>query len=634
MTLLFSKKFLGIAFTACLVLLVVGAKWATLDRFGSPMPDWDQWDAEAVELFIPWYENDHFTTHLFKPHNEHRVVLTKLQNLTLGVLNGQWDSRLEAGMNALLHAALAAGFWIVGRRWIAARWHALLFVVIAALFALPLAWQNVLGGFHSQQYWLLGLSFLAIVVMPFARTWSAAWWAGLISAILAIGSMGSGFLAAAVILVIVAWRLWTRESTLRHAWPTLLFTTAIVVFGFLTRHEVAWHAKLKATTAHDFFFSIIHSLQWPWRERNWAAAVLWIPWAMVVWRVATHRTASDEMRPGQTIVGLGGWVLIQIVATAYARGAGADYPASRYMDTLAFGALVNALALGWLIGGGTQSLPWHVARYSVGLAWLATFGCGVHFLMSTIVRYELVDARKYYVKAEGHMSRYLGTNDPKALAFPDIPYPSAQELINRLARPSLRALMPLPIRTPLALVPAATTSTEIFRENDARGSDVEHPPREGLSPATPPLDATKTWGSFTPGGGATATGEWRSAPLPPPRAAWLKFELAGHAGLPGVALELRSAGTDELLATVAPTKVPGDTWRAAYVRTPREPFVVAARDADPARWLAFSGPTEMGALSYWAARTTKHGLLIVYLSSTATIALCAMAWWASRTRPE
>src|SRR5437763_7781575 len=36
------------------------------------------------------------------------------------------------------------------------------------LFGLPLAWQNVLEGFHSQQYWLVGLSTLAIAVFPFA----------------------------------------------------------------------------------------------------------------------------------------------------------------------------------------------------------------------------------------------------------------------------------------------------------------------------------------------------------------------------------------------------------------------------------------------------------------------------------
>ena len=53
----------------------------TFDRYGSPMPDWDQWDAEAMELLVPWFTGDHFVAHLFHPHNEHRILLTKLQNL-------------------------------------------------------------------------------------------------------------------------------------------------------------------------------------------------------------------------------------------------------------------------------------------------------------------------------------------------------------------------------------------------------------------------------------------------------------------------------------------------------------------------------------------------------------------------
>ena len=116
------KSVLTFAFASCLFLLIVGAKWATFDRYGSPMPDWDQWDAEAVELLIPWFENDHFLSHLFHPHNEHRIILTKLQNLALVLLNGQWDSRLEAVTNAMLHAALAVAFWFFGCRCIARRW--------------------------------------------------------------------------------------------------------------------------------------------------------------------------------------------------------------------------------------------------------------------------------------------------------------------------------------------------------------------------------------------------------------------------------------------------------------------------------------------------------------------------------
>lgn len=619
------QRFLTVGFASALFFLIVGAKWATFDRFGSPMPDWDQWDAEAVNLFVPWFEHDHFIQRLFQPHNEHRVVLTKLQNLALVLINGQWDSRLEAVTNAMLHAALAVACWLLARRWVAARWQAALFALAFALFGFPLAWQNILGGFHSQQYWLLGLSFTAIVTLPFARAWTPAWWLGAVSAVLALGSMGSGFLAAVVVLALVAWRMWRGASTLREVWPTLALSVGLIAVGALTRVEVSYHQQLKAKTAHDFIFSILRSLEWPLRDQDWAGALLWLPWLLVACRAARAKPA-EESRASQTIAALGGWVLVQIVATAYARGAGADYPASRYMDTLSFGALVNGIALAWCLSLPSVPRLGRMAYYALALAWVVTLGIGLRDVLERNLRYELPDTKKYYVKAEGHMRHYLATNDPKALAYPDIPYPSADGLVERLARPSLRALMPLPIRAPLALAPAGENPA--FAENDARTSDPEHPPRHGLSPATSPLDASLSWGSFTANGPAT-TGTWKSAPLTPPPFGWLKFETAGDLGTSsaGVSLTLRDARSGALLATVAPSKTPGDTWRAAYVRTPRVPFVVVANDVSAAQWLAFSPPVEMGAASYWAWQATKHGLLIVYLATAATAVFGFIAWF-------
>ena len=610
-----------IAFAACLFAVVVGLKWATFDRFGSAMPDWDQWDAEALNLLAPWFEHDHFAAHLFQPHNEHRVVITKLQNLTLTLLNGQWDARLEAVANALLHGALAVALWLLGRRRFASFTHAPLWLLSAALFGLPLAWQNILGGFHSQQYWLLVTSFAAVVVLPFARPWSAAWWAGIGAATLALFTMGSGLLAAAVVLVMLGFQWLRGETKLRAAWPTLIWCVILVAAGALTRVEVEYHAQLKAKTAHDFFFSLVHSLQWPVPSGFDAlAGLLWLPWLIAAWCVFTARRGAASVA-GQILVGLGGWVLVQLVATAYARGAGADFPASRYMDTLTFGAMVNGLTLAWLFSGSLTLPRWRLAIV-LAAAWVLTLGFGLRHLLDTNLNHELPDARRYYDKAETHMRGYLATDDPAQLAFPDIPYPSAGGIIERLARPSVRALMAAVIRAPLAVKPAAPGP---FLENRASALSLDRAPHLGLSPATGPLASAPTWGSFDPVTGLAATGEWRSAPVSSPLGAWLKFETAGQPGESAlIALELRDAKSDTLLATVRPTRIPGDTWRAAYVRAPRIPFVIVARDRDSARWLAFSAPVEMGHLSWLAWRATQHGLLIAQVAGIFAVMLFAL----------
>lgn len=638
-----SPRFRTAVYAACLFCVVVGLKWATFERYGSAMPDWDQWDAEAFYSLIPWYEHDHFVENLFTPHNEHRVVITKLHNLALTVLNGQWDARLEAVTNAMVHGALATALWLVGRRRLASATHAPLWLLVVALFGLPLAWQNVLGGFHSQQYWLLLTSFTAIVLWPFARPWSTAWWAAAAAAVLALFTMGSGFLAAAVVLVVVAFRLLRRETTVRAMWPALVLGTALVAIGFLTRHEVSYHDSLKAKTAHDFFFSLVHSLQWPVpRGYDWLAAVLWLPWVLAAWRVVrapmppasspSHPAAPSSHNVGQLLVALGGWVLVQLLATAYARGAGADFPASRYMDTLSFGTMVNGLLLAWLLVPASPSpRPWHRRfPFALTLVWVLTLACGIYDLLQRNLKTELPDAKKYYVQAEAHMRGYLATNDPAQLAFPDIPYPSAGGIIDRLDHPSIRALMPAVICAPLPLKPATSGP---FLENHA--SELTHltAPHIGISPTTFPYASALTWGTFDATGPA-ATGEWRSAPLTSRLGAWLKFETAGQLGASPstLSLELRDASTDALLATIQPSKVPGDNWRAAYVRAPHVPFVVTARDRDSTRWLAFSAPVEMGHLSYLTWRATANGQLLASLAAVVAL-LCVVLGWRLPTPP-
>jgi hypothetical protein len=319
------------------------------------------------------------------------------------------------------------------------------------------------------------------------------------------------------------------------------------------------------------------------------------------------------------------------------------------MDTLAFGTAANALALGWLLKGRETGDQRPKTWVSVGsglwtlvfsLTWLGVFAWGVNDLAHLAIDVEMPDAKRFYIKAEAHMKGFLATSDPAQLDFPDIPYPGAASLMERLAHDSLRSRMPLSIRAPLALQPVAGADP-IFVANLASQLHLETASRSGLSPNTGPLASHPTWGTFG-ASGPGATGEWSSAPLTAPLGGWLKFETAGDLGRDGpsaealakadVALELRDAKSHALLASVAPTKVPGETWRAAYVRAPREPFVVVARDESTTRWMAFSAPVEMGNLSYVAWRCAKNGALVAEISAIVAVLLAFAALVVGRGR--
>ena len=144
--------------------------------------------------------------------------------------------------------------------------------------------------------------------------------------------------------------------------------------------------------------------------------------------------------------------------------------------------------------------------------------------------------------------------------------------------------------------------------------------RHGLSPATPPLGSHATWGSHDAGNSA-GTGLWISAPLLSTLGGWLKIETAGQLGEPRSSLELHDAQTGVRLGSVRASRIPGDSWRAAYVRAPRRPFVIVARDADPMHWLAFSEPVEMSNLSFWAWQACRHGQLLTGVAATTALLL-------------
>jgi hypothetical protein len=624
------SRVIRISLLACLFAIVVGARWGVLNRFGTDLPQWDQWDAEGLHLLAPWFQHRFTLGELFLAHNEHRVVLTKLVNLGLTLANGQWDQRLEAVVNAFLPALIATALFSMAARHVVGKWHAPLFLVIASAFSLPLAWENLINGFHSQQFFLIGLSFGTIACLCEASPWSRKWWLGAICAILALGSMATGFFAPAVVIVVLSWRVQKREIPAPTTTATLFFCAAITAVGWFTHATVIYHDSLKAQNAEDFLLSVLHSLQWPTPSTSWAFVPLWLPWGWLAYRTVIRRQENARKTFDWILVALGGWVLLQVLATAYARGAGGDPPASRYVDTLAFGAVVNAIAVAWLAAGvkahgeTAGRVGRTVSQFGVAAAWVGVFVGGVYFQTRHIFGVDLPPLRTFEAACEQNVRDYLATGDESYLQAGAIPYPVLSVFLERIRIPELRALLPVSVRPPLPLTLGAEQTSFISHDSrppsraDQFAAAVSNAPT-GFPGALPPLSNRTTWGSFG-GGGAADTGTWTSAPLSASRG-WLMFQTAGQIGEPGVTLELHDPSTGALLAAVRPTQIPENSWRAAYVRTPREPFVIAASDEDSQRWLAFAEPVEMGPLSHWAWRAAKQGWLIAEIAAGAALLL-------------
>src|SRR5581483_2387343 len=118
-------------------------------------------------------------------------------------------------VSAALHAGIAAALFAWALRRFPLRWALAIGVVLLLATAPPIASDNVIGGFQSQFYFLIGFSLLVLrgwLDAPFSRRW----WGGLAAAALVLVSMGSGFLVAAPVAGVLVLRGVKRERRARE----------------------------------------------------------------------------------------------------------------------------------------------------------------------------------------------------------------------------------------------------------------------------------------------------------------------------------------------------------------------------------------------------------------------------------
>jgi hypothetical protein len=629
------RRALSVLIPACLFVLVLGLKLDVINRFGSDLPNWDQWDAEGLHIYLPWAEHRLGPADFFRPQNEHRIVLTKLLGFLELLINGQWDARLQCVVNALLHCSLAVLFFGIGRRHLPRPWHPGLFALVALLFGLPLAWQNVVSGFHSQQYFLLGLSLGALGLLPFSAPWSRRWWTGAACAGLAVFSMGSGFFAAAMVIPLVVFRCWLGRLPLRPFRPTLVLGLGVVAAGCLGRVTVSGHDILKAHSIGEFVLYVIHSLQWPSPDHAWLALVFWSPLVVMTWVLSRSRVTAPQNDFPLLVLGLGCWVGLQILATAYARGAGAEPPTSRYVDTLVLGILANALALGWLANHTTK-----IPRYFfVGgtVVWVCALGLGLYVQSRAIYREVLPDIARERAGWERNVRQYLATGDVSFLQEPDIPYPGTKSFRERIDLPALQAILPVSVRRPLRLDsvhPGPFTLRDTLPARPLPDALEPGQPKSTIEAnrslsATPSLEFARTWNCES----SDPAGEWVSLPFDLPHRTYLRFLVAGGFGEPGTTLVLRNPTLGFVLANVQPVDGRAHaTWRTVDVLVPAGRVELCVRRDDHAPGFAFSEPVELAPLSYWSSLAVRTGRLLWPAAAALAVLLWALEGTFSRHR--
>ncbi len=570
---------------ASLFLAGLGAKLCLISGYGRPLPYLDQWPGEAIEMFVPLSAGQSLLAVLFHPHNEHFIVFTRALELALLKLNGQWDSVLEMTCNAVIHCAGVAGFaWamasLLGKRSWLVLWPAL-----ALLLALPFAWENTLWGFQSQFYFLFLFSWLTIWLLVVNEPFSKRWWLGVATALAADFTMAAGFLASATVIGVTALAAW-KERNWRRQVPTWMVCGIMVALGLALKLSLPTDHTTQAGTAGEFLLALGKSLAWPWALKPWYAPFNFVPLLVLAW--ICFRT-KEPLKPGEWMIfGMGIWAALQALAGAYARGIHGGAPAWRYMDSLSYIAIANALAGFVLLSDATRRSGCASCLRIVLAVWMLSCLGGLTFLTHRVCTRTLGEVVAERAAQLESTREFIATDDPHAFASRpdgDRLVPNVDADVWLLRQPVIRALLPACARDGLRVVPAQITSNAFISNGRL------------LSAA----DSTsqKSWGSWT-AQGAAARGTFESLPVQKSALPYLEIPVAGDLGAPGLSLGLVEENGD--VTEVRPSAPPGPGWVNVDVPAPAGPFKVVAVDDSDTRWFAFKEPRELGRWSFWTVK--------------------------------
>ncbi len=331
-------------------LVVFSSMLWTVENFGTSIPYYDEWDAEADWLYRKYENSDLGISEILAPHNGHRLVLTRLTSLALYVVNVGWDPQLQMIINALLHAIICA----VLVRFILLNHHSYnpLFPVVLTviLFAVPFSWISITVAFQTQFYLMILFSILALQSLA-----NSQYIFGYSLSILAMLSMTPGaFVFPAFVGAILASAVQSRVMT---KWQILQCMISISLFTLfiLTLHEEPAAQVYHAQHIRGFLISILAAISWPFRVSFVIGLVIYVP-------LAVYLTRSILVLHGSPfILSLGVFIACQILAMAYFRGGEGVPPANRYWEIMIVGIWINGMCAWHMVHQKSSKFAKHAA---------------------------------------------------------------------------------------------------------------------------------------------------------------------------------------------------------------------------------------------------------------------------------
>lgn len=586
----FSIKLLAVA------ALVLGARLWFIKASGVSvsLPYFDEWEVGFYTL-LPWLNAKLSLFDLFTPYGEHSIVLSRLLTLLLTVLNDtQWDPLVATVVNAFLYTITVVILAVILRKWLGTTLENWILLSITLLGAIPFGWINIIWGFQTAWYLLLGFTILTFWGIILHQNFTWQWWIGIVAGILASLDLASGFLALLVVLAIKLYLMTIKGEKITDHLPLLRIVLLMTGVSLFQLWNAPKHSELYSKDPSHFFLALGKFIAWPWVDYPILSLLIYLPFlALVVkiWRLRRQPSKGELF-----LITLGGWVILQAVAMAIARGAGEGvHSISRYWEIMSLGILVNLFSFSFLSQSWYELSP-RIKRHLNVLVhiWGVLIVVGIYTLMIQAIS-DITVKRLTSKDQLNNVRTFLRTGNVKTIkTFPAAPYHATETLANYLKRPKFRSLLSSSLATP----PVVSSKRE------------ENAPtfvKEGIYPSTK-TKGEEMLGSFNRKGNA-ATGRFESAIISPPSQTFMEIPVSGYLGEKDLSLSLVEEDSNKSI-DLTPYKVVREGLISIYVRTPKKPFRIVAVDNNPELWFAFAAPRGIGKLSVYSQWLLRYGQTI------------------------
>ena len=407
---------------------------------------WDQWEAEVVALYPKWVAGTLNIRDLLSCHNEHRILITRIYNLTLFAINGnQWSIIQEVRINALLHVATLTIFLSIlgselksGYRWILAG-----FGVIA--FSIPYAYENTLCGFQSQFYFLLLDGILVLAAASFLKGWPCIVSVAVLS-LLAPFTMASGPLAILPVVVVMGIKVFRNRQENQPVSKEVILIgllLAEVAIAILLTPKVAAHQQFKAHDLAQSFKAMVQISAWPFPSHLLFALLLQAP--LVGYMINFVRRIRSANPWEYFLFAIILWLWLQFASLAAGRALLVWSP--RYMDIYVLSSILGVTVLLILLNFTDKAKK--KTLVIIPALWISILAVG--FLCKTIsVRDQLRFIAKLTEIQKKNLALYLQGDEAGLNVEPVLyrPYPDparlkwilSQEENRRIAEPVFKEL--------------------------------------------------------------------------------------------------------------------------------------------------------------------------------------------------